>query len=213
MKFLLLAIGGYVLYEYFYGTPTTVVPTSNTNAGSCVGPPWYTPAGCAQINGTFTTPPSNCGAPIGTGSCINASSVNVPPIGTAGSQPGYVSDPTPSNTTVVSPSSVAATSLISTSIQTQLQQLANSDLAANPTQGGLNVDQWNYYLAQITGVQLTGAQGEQLILALGESDSTRGTLIPLSVYLTALSATGLGGLSIGMARGLGLIRRGRVGYA
>ena len=80
-------------------------------------------------------------------------------------------------------------------------------------QGGLNVDQWNYYLAQITGVQLTGAQGEQLILALGETDATRGTIINMSTYLSALSATGLGGLGVGMARGLGLIRRGRVGYA
>ena len=172
-KYGLLAVGGYLLYEYFYGTPTAVVPTA-------VVP--------TAVNPVSTT--------------------TVPPVGTSAGQPGYISDPTPSNTTVVPPTSVASTSLISSSVQDQLQQLADT-FVTNTQAIGLNVDQWNYYLAQITGVQLTGAQGEQLILALGETDATRGTIINLSTYLSALNATGLGGLGLGMVRGLGLIE-GRV---
>ncbi len=163
-KYGLLAVGGWMLYEYFYGASTVAA----------------------------TTP---------------VSSTTVPPVGSASGQPGYTNNPTPApSSNVVSPTSQASVTQISTNIRTQLQQLANGYLVANPNAGELNVDQWNYYLAQITGVQLSGEQGEQLILALGESDATRGTIIPLSVYLTALSATGLGKLGMGMIKGLGLIR-------
>lgn len=158
-KYGLLAIGGWMLYEYFYGTPSLTTSVASTT---------------------------------------------VPPLNTQNtSQPGAQAG---SGSNVVPPTSTASTSLLSTSVQTQLQQLANSDLAANPNQGGLNVDQWNYYLNQITGVQISPVQGEQLIQLLGEDDSTRGKIIPLNTYLTALSAAGLGRVGMGMVRGLGMLR-------
>lgn len=153
LKYGLLAVGGYLLYEYFYGTPATTTPVSTTT---------------------------------------------LPNTSVQSLQPGGVAS---NSGSIVPPTSAPATSLVSTTFQSQLQALATAYAQANGG-AGLNVDQWNYYMAQLTGVQVTGQQGEQLIQALGLTDATRGTIIPMTTYLTALSAIGLPGVGLGMVRTL-----------
>ena len=109
--------------------------------------------------------------------------------------------------TIVPVTSTPSISLVSTTFQSQLQALATAYASSNGG-AGLNVDQWNYYMSQLTGVQVTGNQGEQILQSLGLTDATRSTIIPMTAYLSALSATGLGRLGMGMVRslqGMGLL--------
>jgi hypothetical protein len=65
---------------------------------------------------------------------------------------------------------------------------------ANSGTQGLNIDQWVFYYQTIKGVTLSGTQVESLIMGAGLSDATRGTIIPLSTFLTALGGVGLSGI-------------------
>lgn len=171
IKYGLLAVGGYLLYEYFFGV---VAPTAAASA---------------------TTIPSN--------SVSNSGQPGVTQ-NTGGSATNTELGP---GNDIVPPTSTPSISLVSTSFQDQLSALANAYVTQNGGTG-LNVDQWNYYMMQLTGVTLSGAQGEQIIQALGLTDATRGTIITMSQYLAALANTGLGRVGYGMVRslqGLGLL--------
>jgi hypothetical protein len=60
-------IGGSVCNTLFPVPASTGAPAGSGQL--CVGPPWYTQASCAQIQGTFSAAPANCGAPAGYGIC------------------------------------------------------------------------------------------------------------------------------------------------
>lgn len=83
------------------------------------------------------------------------------------------------------PGSVATPTSSTGSIQPQLQALANQELAITHA-AGLNVDQWLFFWSKITGATLSGSQAESLILALGETDETRGDIIGITNFLNAL---------------------------
>ena len=117
---LVVGVGAYLLWEWWQGnaapaarqtTPSAPIPLTQTTPSApiqvvvpvtypgpggpgCIGPPWYTQAGCAQINGVFATPPSSCGAPSGYGSCVLPTSAPIFPSGGGPSQVVAVTTPT-----------------------------------------------------------------------------------------------------------------------
>lgn len=108
------------------------------------------------------------------------------PQGTVGTQPVTTVPITQPNTTATTP---AATSTLATQLQA-----AATQFMANTGAAGLNIDQWVFYYQTIKGVTLSGSQVESLIIAAGLSDATRGTIIPLSTFMSALGGVGLSGI-------------------
>lgn len=78
-------------------------------------------------------------------------------------------------------------------LQSQLQNYANQFMTNTGAQG-LNVDQWVFYYQTVRNTTLSGGQVEAIIQALGLTDATRGTLVTVSQFLTALGSTGLSGI-------------------
>ena len=112
-----------------------------------------------------------------------------------------------SNPATTPPPSQPVTTTPTTGVQTQLaamaqQYMANMQAAGTPVQG-LNVDQWLYYYQIITrganpsnlaSFTITPQQGESVILALGLTDATRGTIITMQQFLNALGSAGVSGI-------------------
>lgn len=122
----------------------------------------------------------------------------------AASGPGTLAVSNPATTP---PPSQPVSSAPSTSTQTQLaamaqQYMTNMAAAGTPVQG-LNADQWLYYYqiitrganpANIASFTITPQQGESVILALGLTDATRGTIISMQQFLNALGSAGVSGI-------------------
>jgi hypothetical protein len=144
--------------------------------------------------------------------------------GSQGAYPGLLTPGTPAilppaNTTTTvtvtppAPPVVSAPTL--SAIRSQLQALADGDLAANPTQGGLDADQWVYYYQQIRGVTVPGSTVAAILQNLGlpVSGSARQTIISLDQFISAASSAGLagyGGRGFGAVPIITLRNRGRV---
>lgn len=120
---------------------------------------------------------------------------------------------TVSSTPAAAPTTPAANSAGLASIRSQLQALAAAYLAANPSVTGLDVDQWNYYYAQIRGVAFPDAAGAAILTSLGIPFTAPGRSQTISVdqYLTAAAAAGLSGYrGMGAAPYLQLRNRSKV---
>lgn len=100
--------------------------------------------------------------------------------------------------TTVPTQPVVPSSTLTGTLANQLQALANQYMANMQTAGtpvsGLNVDQWLYYYQLYKGVTVTPNQAESIIVAAGLTDATRGTILPLAQFLTALGSVGLSGI-------------------
>lgn len=156
LKIGLVAVGGYLLYEYLYGA-------------SAAGAPF-----CLNWSG-----------------CDNSGNPTIIPgqhLTTVG--PGVVQSLTPTTAAVVPPSSVAATSLISSNVDNQVQHLGEQ-WALDTGARGLNSDNWNYFYTQVTGRHFTPQEGSTILSALGLNEATRGTTIPYTLYISALVNNGL----------------------
>lgn len=75
-------------------------------------------------------------------------------------------------------------------LQSQLQALENQYLINNPSQTGLDIDQWAFYYTQVTGITFTPEQIEVIITAAGLTDDTRSKVIPVTTFLNALPGQG-----------------------
>jgi len=94
----------------------------------------------------------------------------------------------------------AANSASLAAIRSQLQALAMAYLAANPSATGLDVDQWNYYYAQIRGISFPGAAGTLILNSLGIPLTAPGRSQPVSIdqWISAAAAAGLSGYRRGL---------------
>lgn len=73
-------------------------------------------------------------------------------------------------------------------VQAEMQALGAADASYA---GGLDADQWSYYWTQVTGQNFSGGQIEDILVALGLTDNTRGTIIGLSSFATAVFDSGM----------------------
>lgn len=97
----------------------------------------------------------------------------------------------PVTTTPVSTPPVPATTPTSATLASLLTQAAQT-AGANPAQ--LSADQWSYYYQQIPGKPaISAATMENILISLGLTDATRGTIVTANQFASALTSNGLSG--------------------
>lgn len=202
---LIVAGGAYLAYNYLVssgmwgqwfgggaasanGLPTTSTIAAGLNSGAFVG------AG-SDAAGNVIVHQVSTGAYY----AVNPTSGAV----SAASGPGTTSQPTTTTVpTTVPVSTTPPPTTVTSTIQNQLQSMGNQFMT-NTGAAGLNVDQWLYYYQIITrganpnnlaSFTITPQQGEAVILALGLTDATRGTIVSMSQFLTAMGSAGVSGL-------------------
>lgn len=203
LNYALIGIGAYLVYEYFFTTPTASTVPSAPGA----------PAGTTTPTTTSTPPPTN--TPIGTYAQCQAQNAALQASGSnallsCNTYPGaptitYPPPPPPPPPATTSIGGVAYSGTKNSYNQALMHALLN---AAGGTASGLqSIDTWNWYMVNTFGALSVGPDPTVVAaqIGIGRSDSTD----PAS-YINALSAlgminypsglTGLSALADGVAR-------------